>query len=337
MVVKDLEIKNAIVSYLRQTETGASASEIAKKIGFNRVTVGKYLQVLAAEKLVSSKRVASAIYWTLTAYSEKPRVLIVDDEQNIVDLIRLSLANGRYDIYEANNGREALEVVKNIMPNLIILDLMMPGVSGDEVCRELKSNFLTQSIPVIIVSAKGEAKDKVQLMSLGADDYITKPFDPMELEARVANKLKKKDLMFSKNSVTNFPSEIVTTETVNLWKHKKKYFKLVLKLNNFDGFIDLFGHKKGFEILQFFSRLLVELFPEEVFIGHRSDSEFILLSEKNVVSIVEELKLRFVKMVPYFYEGLMESFSKYESEIKINKEGEEVIHKVLSLEVDVDD
>lgn len=337
MVVKEFEIKNALISYLRQNESGASASEISKHVGFNRITVGKYLQVLAAEKLVTSKRVASAIYWSLSSYSEKPRILIVDDEQHIVDLIRLSLANGRYDIYEANDGQEALNMVQKIMPNLIILDLMMPEVSGDEVCKQLKQNFLTQNIPIIIVSAKGEVADKVELMALGADDYLTKPFDPMELEARVANKLSKTELLFSKNPVTNLPSEIITSETEKMWQHKHKYFKLVLSLNNFDEFIDIFGHKKSFEVLQFFSRLLVESFSSEVFIGHRTDSDLVLLSDISLLSEIEQLKSRFTKMIPFFYQGLIESFSPHKVHIEIPKDGEIIKHKVLALEVTVDD
>lgn len=337
MVAKDIEIKNAIVAYLRRHEVGASASDIAKQIGFNRVTISKYLQVLAAEKIVKSRRVASAIYWDLSEIVNKPGILIVDDEKNIVDLIRLSLSNGRYDMYEAYDGQEALDMVQKIMPNLIILDLMMPKVSGKDVCLELKKNFVTQNIPVIIVSAKGEVEDKVELMKLGVDDYITKPFDPMELEAIVANKLKKASGSVVKNSVTGFPSEIITAETESLWKSKSKYFKLILNLNNFDEFVSLFGHKKGFDVLQFFSRMLVDLFSNEVFIGHRKDNVFVLLSENNVSKKVDELKERFMRMVPFFYQGLIESFTGYKEEIIVKIEGKETKSKVLALGVSVDD
>jgi len=185
MTVQEFEIKNKIVSFLRRHETGASASDIAKSINHNRITIGKYLQVLRAEQIVVSKKVASALYWQLADFSRKFKILIVDDEKNIVDLVRLSLTSGRYDIYEAYDGLEAMNMIQKIIPDLIVLDLMMPIMDGLTVCKQLKSNVLTRSIPIIILSAKGEIKEKMQLLEIGVDDYITKPFNFSEVLARI--------------------------------------------------------------------------------------------------------------------------------------------------------
>ena len=109
-------------------------------------------------------------------------VLVVDDEKNIVQLVKLYLANEGYQVEVAYSGHEALEKARKARPSLIVLDLMMPGVDGLEVCRTLRKD---SDVPVIILTARGEDVDKIVGLELGADDYITKPFNPRELIARV--------------------------------------------------------------------------------------------------------------------------------------------------------
>jgi len=109
-------------------------------------------------------------------------VLVVDDEKNIVQLVRLYLANEGYKVDTAYGGREALEKVRQNRPSLVVLDLMMPEVDGWEVCRQLRKEG---DIPIIILTARDDAVDKIVGLELGADDYVTKPFNPRELVARV--------------------------------------------------------------------------------------------------------------------------------------------------------
>lgn len=109
-------------------------------------------------------------------------ILVVDDEKNIVQLAKLYLANEGYDVQVAYNGLEALEVVGRSRPALVILDLMMPGLDGWEVCRRLRKD---SDVPIIILTARGDDVDRIVGLELGADDYVTKPFNPRELVARV--------------------------------------------------------------------------------------------------------------------------------------------------------
>lgn len=335
MVAKDFEIKNTIVSYLRNNENGASASDISKQIGFNRITVGKYLQILQAEKIVSSKKVASAIYWQLSHYSSKPKILIVDDDPHIVNLIKLSLLNKRFELYEAYDGKEALDIVNKIFPDLIILDLMMPKTSGEEVCKKLKTNILTKNIPILILSAKGDIKNKIDLINLGADDYMTKPFDPVELEARVSNKVLKLETNYSTNPITHLPSPLFVLDVKNIWIGETKWFELKLSLENLPDFINFFGYKKSLEVLQFFSKLLVEIFnTESFFIGHESDNSFVIFSKVDLDLKMIELKNKFNKTIPYFYSGIIDfTFSEKNSPLEIIKDGK--LHKLISLKLEV--
>ena len=113
------------------------------------------------------------------------RILVVDDEPDILELIRYNLTRNHYDMIGVASGEEAFASVRTSPPDLVVLDLMLPGIDGLEVCRRLKNNARTAAIPVVILSAKGEEADVVTGLELGADDYLTKPFSPRVLLARI--------------------------------------------------------------------------------------------------------------------------------------------------------
>ena len=112
----------------------------------------------------------------------KQKILIVDDDENIAELISLYLTKECFDTMMVHDGEKALVAFESYRPNLILLDLMLPGIDGYQVCREIRTR---SSVPIIMLSAKGEVFDKVLGLELGADDYIMKPFDSKELVARV--------------------------------------------------------------------------------------------------------------------------------------------------------
>jgi len=114
------------------------------------------------------------------------RILIIDDEAGVVDLVSLNLRKeGRFTVSAAMDGAIGLQKAREESPNLIILDLMLPGISGFEICRILKADDATRAIPILILSARAGADDRVRGFELGADDYVTKPFSPRELVLRI--------------------------------------------------------------------------------------------------------------------------------------------------------
>jgi two-component system alkaline phosphatase synthesis response regulator PhoP len=119
-------------------------------------------------------------------------ILLVEDDQDIQELIRYNFAKEGYDIRAARTGEEALMRVRTKLPDLVLLDIMLPGIDGLEVCRSLKRDRRTQHIPVVMLTAKGEESDIVIGLELGADDYVTKPFSPKVLLARVRAILRRK-------------------------------------------------------------------------------------------------------------------------------------------------
>lgn len=122
---------------------------------------------------------------------KRRRILVVDDEPRIIHFIRLNLEHDGFEVYEAHSGPEALEQLRDQMPDLVLLDIMMPDLDGFETLRLIRE---ISTVPVIMLTAKGEEEDKVRGLELGADDYVTKPFSPNELTSRVRAVLRRTEL-----------------------------------------------------------------------------------------------------------------------------------------------
>lgn len=119
------------------------------------------------------------------------KILIIEDEKDILELIAFNLECSGYSVYKASNGEEGLPIAQKELPDLVLLDLMMPGIDGFDVCRALKQEKSTRNIPIIMLTARGEDTDIVSGLELGAEDYITKPFSPKILVARIRTVLRR--------------------------------------------------------------------------------------------------------------------------------------------------
>ncbi|MGU8379094.1 response regulator transcription factor [Clostridium perfringens] len=171
------------------------------------------------------------------------KVLIVDDEEHIRELIKFNLKKEGYDIEVAINGVEALNIIREIKFDLILLDLMLPEIDGLEVCKEIRRNEETSDIPVMMITAKGEEFDKVLGLELGADDYITKPFSIRELMARVKALLRRSNFKKEENIikfgdvVVNFKTREVIKGTENVELTLKEFELLKLLIKNKDNIL----------------------------------------------------------------------------------------------------
>ena len=136
-----------------------------------------------SDKLSVSRSLVEDTLKTMSDIRQK--ILIVDDEMDALLALKVALETEGYNIAEAKDGYEAIDKVRSEIPDLILLDLMIPGIDGFEVCRQLKSDPMYKHIPIIMLTARGEVDDKVEGIELGADDYVTKPFNLKELKARI--------------------------------------------------------------------------------------------------------------------------------------------------------
>lgn len=145
----------------------------------------------------------------------KEKILIVDDEQDLVKLVRFNLEKDGYKVISASNGEDALLLARKERPDLIVLDLMLPGIDGLEVCKKLKTDTELVNIAVIMLTAKGEESDITLGLKLGADDYITKPFSPKELVARVQAVLRR-----AKTSLETKAYIEIDSLKIDVYKHE---------------------------------------------------------------------------------------------------------------------
>ncbi len=152
--------------------------------------------------------------------SEKQKILVVDDDRHIAELISLYLMKDGYDTKEVYDGKEALAEFDSYLPDLVLLDLMLPGLDGYQVCTELRKK---SKVPVIMLTAKGETFDKVLGLELGADDYIVKPFDPKELIARVKAVLRRYETGSAKEdeNILHFPDLEINLGNYTVTYHGK--------------------------------------------------------------------------------------------------------------------
>ena len=197
--------------------------------------------------------------------AEKQRILIVDDDYNIAELISLYLTKECFETKIVGDGEEALRVFPEFQPNLILLDLMLPGIDGYQFCRELRS---TSQVPIIMLSAKGEIFDKVLGLELGADDYMIKPFDSKELVARVKAVLRRYQLP------VQMPASSVTEQHGNF----VEYPDLIVNLTNYSVIYN--GHSielppKELELLYFLASSPNQVFTREQLLDHIWGYEYI--------------------------------------------------------------
>lgn len=195
----------------------------------------------------------------------KQKILIVDDDNNIAELISLYLTKECFETSIVNDGEQALKEFSSFSPDLILLDLMLPGIDGYQVCRELRS---TSQVPIIMLSAKGEIFDKVLGLELGADDYMIKPFDSKELVARVKAVLRRYQLP------VQMPESSVTEQHGNF----VEYPDLIVNLTNYSVIYN--GHSielppKELELLYFLASSPNQVFTREQLLDHIWGYEYI--------------------------------------------------------------
>jgi two-component system phosphate regulon response regulator PhoB len=172
----------------------------------NKAGIERLLLDLFTDSIKINHRIESFRRESMT----KKRILTVDDEENILDLIRYNLSREGFDVLSATSGEEALRLARVEQPDLIILDLMLPGVPGMEVAKRLKHDAETEKIPIVMLTAKSGEADVVTGLEIGADDYITKPFSPKVLVARVRTVLRRQEATdYSKDAVIKTSSLVV--------------------------------------------------------------------------------------------------------------------------------
>jgi PleD family two-component response regulator len=236
----------------------------------------------------------------------KSRLLVVEDDVDIGNMLKIYFSGMEYDVDVAVRGSEALEKTKQVLPHLIVLDIMLPDIDGYEVCRNLRTNMRTSHIPVIFLTQKDERSDKLQGLELGADDYITKPFDIEELKLRVQGAIRRSERESLTDPRSGLPSSRLIEDQLRRIIRVKGWALLDARVNNFEPFKDVYGFVAGDDVLRFTGMLLGEVVDElgtsSDFIGHAGGDNFIIITtDDKGAAIKARLKERFESEVLTHY------------------------------------
>ena len=237
----------------------------------------------------------------------KQRILVVDDEPDIRDVLRLTLEAEGYLVFEATDGQEAVQQAQKVRPDLMLLDFKMPRMDGPHVCMALKRDTLLQHLPIIMLTSKGEISDKVEGINAGADDYLTKPFEPTELLARVGMILRRTARALDANPLTRLPGNASILEELQTRLDLQQPLAVCyVDLDQFKAFNDRYGFEKGDEVIKATAGVLLNAMrsygtPED-FLGHIGGDDFVLITQPSAAQRVSDQILSdLVKLAPNFY------------------------------------
>jgi CheY-like chemotaxis protein len=230
----------------------------------------------------------------------KARILIVEDDPDISNMLKIYFTAQNYDADTALRGSDALEKTRHVMPHLIVLDIMLPDIDGYTVCKTLRSTNRTSHIPVIFLTQKDERSDKLQGLELGADDYITKPFDIEELKLRVQNAIARSERESLTDPQSGLPSGKLIEDQLRRNIRQKGWAFMDIRLNYYDAFKGVYGFIAANDVLRFTGMLLGEVVDEvgttNDFIGHAGGDNFVVITtDQASQSIKKRLKERFDK------------------------------------------
>ena len=236
----------------------------------------------------------------------KARLLIVEDDFDISNMLKIYFSSQGFDVDIAPRGREALDKTRQVMPHLIILDIMLPDIDGYEVCRDLRTHTRTSHVPVIFLTQKDERSDKLQGLELGADDYITKPFDIEELKWRVQNAINRSERESLTDPQTGLPAGRLIEDHLRRIIRQTGWALLDIRINQYEPFKDVYGFIAANDVLRFTSMMVGEVVDElgtvNDFIGQAGGDNFVVVTNQGTApEIRRRLKDRFKQEIQAHY------------------------------------
>jgi len=225
--------------------------------------------------------------------------MIVEDDVDISNMLRIYFQSQGYDVIVAPRGEDALEMCRQQLPHIIVLDIMLPDMDGYDVCRNLRGNLRTSHIPIIFLTQKDERSDKIKGLELGADDYITKPFDLEELKLRVKNSMSRAQYESLTNATTGLPSGRLIEDQLRKLMRRDGWGIIYVGIRGFNEFKDEYGFVAGEEVLRFVAmvmgRAVDSVGTPNDFIGHIGGDDFLIIAANKEVlpAIAKDLQERF--------------------------------------------
>jgi DNA-binding response OmpR family regulator len=236
----------------------------------------------------------------------KSKILIVEDDLDVADMLNAYFRVQGYEVFTVNWGEDGVRAAATARPDLIILDIRLPDIDGYEVARRVRSDRKTNTIPIIFLTEKRDRADRLHGLELGADDYITKPFDVQELRLRVRNALKRASQDTITNPVTGLPEGAVVDEKLKECLNKDGWALLLISLENLDAFHEHYGFVASDDVMRAVSLMVQNAMRDagnaDEFLGHLSPTVFLeTIAASNVEAMKERVRTRIEQSLDYFY------------------------------------
>ncbi len=234
------------------------------------------------------------------------RILIVEDDFDISNMLRIFFTGQGYNVEVAARGNDALEMCRQQVPDLVVLDIMLPDMDGYAVCKSMRTTTRTSHIPIIFLTQKDERSDKIAGLELGADDYITKPFDIEELKLRVGTAIRNHQRLNMTNPTSGLPSSRLIEDQLRSLMRMQDWSLLLIGIDNGKAFNDVYGFIAGAEVIRNTTLILNAAVDEfgtlDDFIGHASDDSFVLVTMGgDMQGLIEALRSRFQESIMNHY------------------------------------
>ena len=234
--------------------------------------------------------------------------LVVDDDEQILRLVKRVLERAGFECVAVNNGRSAHDAAVEWRPDIILLDLMVGDITGDEIMATLREDFRTRLIPVVFLTARDSLKDKVEHLLSGADDYVTKPFIPEELVARLRAVMTRSTTTRGLSPLTGMSgnSDILREISRRLAEHER-FAVIYPDIDAFKSYNDHYGFLRGDDVIKTLATIILEVLEENQsqlhFAGHVGGDDFVILTEPALAeTIAEEITKRFDEAIPALYD-----------------------------------
>jgi DNA-binding response OmpR family regulator len=234
------------------------------------------------------------------------RILVVEDDADVANLLRFFFESQGYQVSVAPTGPRALDLCSSENPHAVILDIQLPEMDGYQVCRRLRENLRTSHIPILFLTQRGERSDRIAGLELGADDYITKPFDINELKLRVQNAIKRARWENLTSPTTGLPSGKLIEEQLNMLMRRQNWAILYTGINHISEFKETYSFMAVDDVLRFMAMILDDSVEEygtpNDFIGHVGADDFIIVTDvEHAEPIRDYIIERFRNEVGKFY------------------------------------
>ncbi|MBI5044161.1 MAG: response regulator [Nitrospirae bacterium] len=241
---------------------------------------------------------------------ERKKILVADDNRNIIELVKMEFEILDYDVVTAYDGEDALKKIEKENPDLVILDVMMPKINGFDICMKLRDNPTYKDLPIVMLTAKGQEKDKFWGRQVGADEYVTKPFEPEVLEQIVHNLLEHKKSGEMPHAVTKLPGYVSMQKEIEWRKAQNEKFgayNLYFEPEAFEVYAKKYGSIKADEILKIAGNVIMDIIKRSgdnrTFLGHLGDNTFVLVGDKgNTGKLIPVIKEEVNSLIPLKYD-----------------------------------